>query len=131
MFSFKQWKDHYITKTNLKNVLKDFLTACALLLAFLISIFLLGCDTDPKIVVKTEIKIIKTPSYLLMKCKVDAPPEKLVYLAQKPQGKEDLLSTYISTLLGNIKSCNDQITSIASFQEKEEHNILKNAEPKK
>ena len=130
MSKFTKWYQSRFTMTSAKQLIKDFTVGVLVALVFLALISVIGCDTAPKVVTKTDVKLVKTPRYLLEKCPVSAPPAKAIYLAARPQEKEDLLSTYITTLLGNLKVCNDQITSIKTFQEKEEKNILMNMEKK-
>jgi len=89
---------------------------------FLLAPFVLlfsGCATAPKTpLTVTEVKtvVISTPAPLLKPCPIKAPPSEQDYMAQDMRGRENLLSNYVISLLGDLKVCNNQIESISKFQ---------------
>jgi hypothetical protein len=93
-----------------------------LVLAFLsvLVFFLTGCATPQKeVVVKTEVKVITTPVSLLAQCPVTAPPSREAYRLLNFKERESKLTLYIVDLLKDLKTCNDQINSIDTYQKNE------------
>ena len=87
---------------------------------------LTGCGSTKidHVSTKTEVKVIKTPSYLLKNCSVTEPISKQDYLALGNKEKEKVLTEYSISLLKDLSKCNNQIRLISEFQDKEEKAIL-------
>jgi hypothetical protein len=90
-------------------------------LGLLVLIALLsGCATvQEKVIIKTELKLIKIPDALLVKCDVTEPPTRKEYFTKTPQQKEDILIVYSIKLIQDAGNCNNQIKKIKEFQLKE------------
>lgn len=107
---------------SVRNLFSQFILVCLTLL-------LTGCGTTRYIdrpIIKTEIKLIKPPQYLLKRCAVKEPPAKEDYLKLAQPKREAAMATYSTGLLGDIAKCNEQIDQIRDFIAKEEDSILKN-----
>lgn len=87
-----------------------------------------GCATKPqeRVVIKTEIKIVKTPESMLVPCDVTAPPERATYLTLSEKKKEEALSNYALDLLKDIRLCNVQVKKIKEFQDKQVKSLEEN-----
>ena len=91
------------------------------ILCLVLLIFIAGCGTvpDKPVVTKTKTIVVTTPSPLLRDCKIDAPPAIDDYMSADMSGREDMMATYSTQLLKNLKNCNDQIDSITKFQDEQ------------
>jgi hypothetical protein len=85
------------------------------------ALLIVGCASKPqeRVVIKSEIKVVKIPESILTPCEVTAPPAKAVYLALTPQKKEAALTDYILDLHRDLRLCNIQVKKIKEFQDKE------------
>ena len=98
-------------------------------LLFLVAVMTLaGCATAPqeRIVVKTEVKVIKIPDSLLTPCEVSVPPSKQEYLNKNAQEKESALTDFALNLLRDLRVCNTQIKQVKDFQSKEIQSLEQN-----
>lgn len=91
----------------------------------MLAVLLTGCGATKEIVVtKVEYRVVKTPEHLLQPCASTKPPAKpSVYAKLSADEKEKLTTEYIVELHGDISRCNNSISSIKDFQEKEVKNI--------
>ncbi len=84
-------------------------------------LFISGCASNiPMPIVTTKTVVVDTPAYLLQPCKVTAPPDKTKYMSADMSGREGLMSDYAMELLLNIANCNAQLSSIQTYQKKED-----------
>lgn len=100
--------------------------------ALLITLFLVGCETNPSrqdpvpptAVKKTKTVVVKVPQELLVRCKATHPPERQLYAAADIKGREDLLTAYSRELVTIIKNCDKTITTIDKWGTDQEKLLL-------
>lgn len=83
----------------------------------LLSLFLIGCN-GTLVSTKSRDVYYPIPETLLEPCEANTPPSKASYMTATPREREGMLTNYSITLLGTIKTCNNQIDSIRIYNEK-------------
>lgn len=86
----------------------------------LICIFLVGCDTAPKVTYVDKYIYVKPPDELIKNCTATTPPSKAVYVASTYAQKEQILSEYTNDLLTDISVCNTQWQSFRKWNADQE-----------
>lgn len=94
-----------------------------------ISVLIAACSTPPVYITKDRAVPITIPDNLLTKCFVTKPPAVKTYIAGTVNEKEDMLTVYSVSLIKDLKNCNDQISSIKEYQDRQVI-IIKNSEAK-
>lgn len=93
---------------------------------------LTGCSVTPKerVVTKVEYQYKSIPSALLKACQITPPPKKEEYVNASDSKKLDLLSELSIKLYGDLKACNDQVSSIREYDMKQKTIIQENTHGK-
>ncbi len=93
-----------------------------IILTLILIILITGCSIKPQRVVVTETKLVYTsiPSHYLTSCETTQPPNQKDYLAIEDTldgyvEKETILSKYATSLILDIKKCNEKLQAIKKF----------------
>lgn len=103
--------------------MKDNLTiAASKILAIVSILFLTGCSAfQPKeVVVEKKTVIYKNiPDHLLQSCQTSRPPNTKTYLTASEKERSELMTNYTNDLIADVKKCNDRITLIKEWDQKQ------------
>lgn len=87
------------------------------LLICLLALFIIGCTSKPKeiVLVEYEYITINLPSTLTTSCKPSRPIPEEEYRAMNQEQRTIYLANYASTLMGELKKCDNKIKSIVNY----------------
>lgn len=69
----------------------------------------------PPVPPKVNYVVVKPSSSMVANCNVSIPPQKALYLSVDLQGREGKLADYSSSLLQDLKNCNDRLAELRKW----------------
>lgn len=87
------------------------------LLLIFCMLFLAGCATKENIVIKTEYEYVtyELPKEITTSCRPEKPMSNEAYSKLSSEDRESYLGTYVVSLLGELKKCDNKIRNIEEF----------------
>lgn len=86
----------------------------------LISLLLVGCQTNPVIVKEVKTEVISPPDSLLLDCEKVKPPEKESFLSKGYAGREEMMFNFSADLMKSLAKCNSQIMQLKKWKADQE-----------